>query len=220
MRTGVGIAWPRNCGRDSSPHRARSSPSTCTTRPAVRCMSRSPSSTSTTRPAPRCRSSPARSTASWTGTGRPSSSSSDRGPRARPVRCWTRCIATATTTATCPSTSRPRPCVMRRARCRRPTRTWRSTRSRATSNIICRRSRAPGRTRCGWSRSWAGRSATSPRTSAPEFLRDVGDLLGPEDVLLMGVDLDSDPERTRRAYDDAGGRHGGVQPQRAAGRQP
>jgi len=39
----------------------------------------------------------------------------------------------------------------------------------------------------------------------PGFLRDVTDLLGPEDVLLMGVDLDGDPERTRRAYDDAAG---------------
>jgi L-histidine N-alpha-methyltransferase len=39
----------------------------------------------------------------------------------------------------------------------------------------------------------------------PEFLRDVAGLLGTGDVLLMGVDLDSDPERTRRAYDDAAG---------------
>jgi L-histidine Nalpha-methyltransferase len=39
----------------------------------------------------------------------------------------------------------------------------------------------------------------------PAFLRDVAGLLGAADVLLMGVDLDSDPERTRRAYDDAAG---------------
>jgi L-histidine N-alpha-methyltransferase len=39
----------------------------------------------------------------------------------------------------------------------------------------------------------------------PGFLRDVVGLLGPDDVLLMGVDLDNDPERTRRAYDDAAG---------------
>jgi len=37
------------------------------------------------------------------------------------------------------------------------------------------------------------------------FLADVGSMLGPGDVLLMGVDLDTDPERTRRAYDDAAG---------------
>jgi L-histidine N-alpha-methyltransferase len=44
---------------------------------------------------------------------------------------------------------------------------------------------------------------------APErrtiFLGDVAAMLGPGDVLLMGVDLDTDPERTRRAYDDAAG---------------
>jgi len=39
----------------------------------------------------------------------------------------------------------------------------------------------------------------------PSFLRDVAGLLGQGDVLLMGVDLDTDPERTRRAYDDAAG---------------
>jgi L-histidine N-alpha-methyltransferase len=37
------------------------------------------------------------------------------------------------------------------------------------------------------------------------FLDDVAAMLGPEDVLLMGVDLDTDPERTRRAYDDDAG---------------
>jgi L-histidine Nalpha-methyltransferase len=37
------------------------------------------------------------------------------------------------------------------------------------------------------------------------FLADVAALLGPDDVLVMGVDLDTDPERTRRAYDDAAG---------------
>jgi len=37
------------------------------------------------------------------------------------------------------------------------------------------------------------------------FLGDVASMLGPGDVLLMGVDLDSDPERTRRAYDDGAG---------------
>ncbi len=37
------------------------------------------------------------------------------------------------------------------------------------------------------------------------FLRDVASMLAPGDVLLMGVDLDTDPERTRRAYDDAAG---------------
>jgi L-histidine N-alpha-methyltransferase len=39
----------------------------------------------------------------------------------------------------------------------------------------------------------------------PAFLRDVAGLLAPGDVFLMGVDLDTDPERTRRAYDDAAG---------------
>jgi L-histidine Nalpha-methyltransferase len=37
------------------------------------------------------------------------------------------------------------------------------------------------------------------------FLDDVAAMLGDGDVLLMGVDLDTDPERTRRAYDDAAG---------------
>ena len=44
-----------------------------------------------------------------------------------------------------------------------------------------------------------------PPGQRPDFLRDVAGLLGTGDVLLMGVDLDSDPERTRRAYDDAAG---------------
>jgi len=44
-----------------------------------------------------------------------------------------------------------------------------------------------------------------PPRQRPGFLRDVAALLGPGDVLLMGVDLDTDPERTRRAYDDAAG---------------
>lgn len=38
-----------------------------------------------------------------------------------------------------------------------------------------------------------------------EFLADVAALLDAGDVLVMGVDLDGDPERTRRAYDDAAG---------------
>jgi L-histidine N-alpha-methyltransferase len=37
------------------------------------------------------------------------------------------------------------------------------------------------------------------------FLTDVAAMLGAGDVLLMGVDLDTDPERTRRAYDDDAG---------------
>lgn len=37
----------------------------------------------------------------------------------------------------------------------------------------------------------------------PAFLRDVAGLLSGDDVFLMGVDLDTDPEHTRRAYDDA-----------------
>ncbi len=44
---------------------------------------------------------------------------------------------------------------------------------------------------------------------APErrgmFLGDVAAMLGSGDTLLMGVDLDTNPERTRRAYDDAMG---------------
>ncbi len=39
----------------------------------------------------------------------------------------------------------------------------------------------------------------------PTFLRDVAGLLAEDDVLLIGVDLDTDIERTRRAYDDAAG---------------
>ena len=59
--------------------------------------------------------------------------------------------------------------------------------------------------RCGWWRSWGARSATSHRTGAGSSCGMSGPLLGPDDVLLMGVDLDRDPERTRRAYDDAAG---------------
>jgi len=37
------------------------------------------------------------------------------------------------------------------------------------------------------------------------FLNEIAALLGPEDVALIGVDPATDPERTRRAYDDAAG---------------
>ena len=37
------------------------------------------------------------------------------------------------------------------------------------------------------------------------FLRSVADLLGPDDILLVGTDLAGDPARIRRAYDDAEG---------------
>lgn len=43
-----------------------------------------------------------------------------------------------------------------------------------------------------------------PGARAP-FLRDVGDLLGPGDLLLVGTDLAGDPARIRAAYDDAAG---------------
>jgi L-histidine N-alpha-methyltransferase len=44
----------------------------------------------------------------------------------------------------------------------------------------------------------------APEARVP-FLRSVADLLGPEDILLVGTDLAGDPARIRRAYDDAEG---------------
>jgi L-histidine N-alpha-methyltransferase len=43
-----------------------------------------------------------------------------------------------------------------------------------------------------------------PDARAP-FLRSAADLLGPDDILLVGTDLAGDPARIRRAYDDAEG---------------
>ena len=42
-------------------------------------------------------------------------------------------------------------------------------------------------------------------TAAIDFLRKIRATMGPDDALLIGLDLKKDPQRIRAAYDDAGG---------------
>ena len=73
-----------------------------------------------------------------------------------------------------------------------------------------RRLRAPPRHRspaaaAGWSRSSAARSATSLPPRRAEFLLEIAQGLGPDDHLLLGLDLVKDIDRLEAAYDDSQG---------------
>ena len=53
-----------------------------------------------------------------------------------------------------------------------------------------------------------------------EFLLEIAKGLGPDDYLLLGLDLVKDVDRLEAAYDDAPGCHRGVQQERARGDEP
>ena len=53
-----------------------------------------------------------------------------------------------------------------------------------------------------------------------EFLLEIAKGLGPDDYLLLGLDLVKDVDRLEAAYDDGAGRHRRVQQERARGDEP
>ena len=85
------------------------------------------------------------------------------------------------------------------------------TRSSATSSATSASSRAAA---AASSRSSAARSATSRPRRAPSSWPTIAAGLEPGDSFLLGTDLVKDAGRLVAAYDDAAGRHRGVQQER------
>ena len=158
--------------------------------------------------------------ASCAATASPTSSSWGRDRRARPRCCSTRCARRARCAATCPSTSARRRSSPRRDGCGASTRPSTCTASPGTSTTTsagCPARTAHGRRLVAFLGGTIGN--LEPEARVP-FLRSVADLLGPEDILLVGTDLAGDPARIRSGLRRRRGRHGAVQPQRAARAQP
>ena len=215
--------WPTTCST-ASPARSRSCrPSTSTT-PAARSSSTgSASSPSTTRRAPSARSSRRAPATSRRSPARPSSSSWARAPRPRRASCCARCDDAGTLRRYVPfdvteahgprrappSSSRVHPGLLVHGIVGDFERHLGELPPRLDAGHGAHR-RVPGR---------HDRQLHRPARAAASCARCAG-ALDADDVLLLGTDLVKDPAIIEAAYDDAAGRHRGVQPQRAARRQP